>query len=104
MATLRSGESAVRVSDDICYCFEDDEFEQAARVMASRQVRRFPLRRCAARGEPHYCNAANFKAHPLLTGNGIPVRFSVLVRPAYKVGSRATARFAKIMLEDTCIN
>jgi len=92
MATLRSGESAIRVSDDICYCFEDDEFEQAARVMASRQVRRFPLWRCAARWEPHYCNAANFKAHPLLTGNGVSAGFSVLVRLAYKVRSRAQAR------------
>jgi CBS domain-containing protein len=40
-----AGNTTVRevMSDGICYCFEDDEVEQAAQVMASHQVRRLPV-------------------------------------------------------------
>jgi CBS domain-containing protein len=36
-----AGNTSVRevMSDGICYCFEDDEVEQAVQVMASHQVR-----------------------------------------------------------------
>src|SRR5919199_3510053 len=31
------------MSEGICYCFEDDAVDDAARVMAERQVRRLPV-------------------------------------------------------------
>ena len=31
------------MSEGICYCFEDDDVAQAARVMARHQVRRLPV-------------------------------------------------------------
>ncbi|WP_213288957.1 CBS domain-containing protein [Bradyrhizobium sp. sGM-13] len=31
------------MSDGICYCFEDEDVDQAARVMAEHQVRRLPV-------------------------------------------------------------
>jgi hypothetical protein len=39
---------------------------------------------------------------PLLTGNGVPSGFSVLVRLAYKVASRPGVSQKEIMQEDTC--
>jgi CBS domain-containing protein len=40
-----AGNTTVRevMSDAITYCFEDDDLDQAARVMAERQVRRLPV-------------------------------------------------------------
>lgn len=39
------GTTTVRevMSEGICYCFEDDEVDQAAEVMAQHQVRRLPV-------------------------------------------------------------
>jgi CBS domain-containing protein len=39
------GNTTVRevMSEGVCYCFEDDDVEQAAQVMAQRQVRRLPV-------------------------------------------------------------
>jgi CBS domain-containing protein len=39
------GGTAVRdvMSDHVYYCFEDDELEQAAKIMAEHQVRRLPV-------------------------------------------------------------
>lgn len=39
------GNTTVRqvMSDDVFYCFEDDDVEQAAKVMADHQVRRLPV-------------------------------------------------------------
>ena len=31
------------MSEGVCYCFEDDDVEQAAQVMAQHQVRRLPV-------------------------------------------------------------
>jgi CBS domain-containing protein len=38
-------QTAVRdvMSEGICYCFEDDAVDDAARIMADRQVRRLPV-------------------------------------------------------------
>ncbi len=49
-------------------------------------------------------HCSNGFRRPLLTGNGISAGFSVLVRLAYELRSRASARFVKIMREETCIN
>jgi len=40
-----AGNTTVRevMSEHICYCFEDDDLEQAAHVMAEHQVRRLPV-------------------------------------------------------------
>jgi len=40
-----AGNTTVRevMSEHICYCFEDDDLEQAANVMAEHQVRRLPV-------------------------------------------------------------
>ena len=39
------GNTSVRkvMSEGICYCFEDDDAEEAARTMAEHQVRRLPV-------------------------------------------------------------
>jgi CBS domain-containing protein len=39
------GNTTVRevMSEGLCYCFEDDDVEQAAQVMAQHQVRRLPV-------------------------------------------------------------
>jgi CBS domain-containing protein len=39
------GTTAVRdvMSEGVCYCFEDDNLERAAQVMAEHQVRRLPV-------------------------------------------------------------
>src|SRR5262245_1094526 len=39
------GSTSVRdvMSEGVCYCFESDELEQAAKVMAQHQVRRLPV-------------------------------------------------------------
>ena len=41
----RPGTTAVRdvMSEGVCYCFEDDNLERAAQVMAEHQVRRLPV-------------------------------------------------------------
>jgi Mg/Co/Ni transporter MgtE len=31
------------MSEGLCYCFEDDDVEQAAQVMAQHQMRRLPV-------------------------------------------------------------
>jgi CBS-domain-containing membrane protein len=31
------------MSEGVCYCFESDELEQAAKIMALHQVRRLPV-------------------------------------------------------------
>ncbi|KPP91154.1 CBS domain-containing protein [Erythrobacter sp. HL-111] len=31
------------LSEDVCYCFEDDETERAAQIMGENQVRRLPV-------------------------------------------------------------
>jgi CBS domain-containing protein len=40
-----AGNTTVRdvMSEGVCYCFEDDDVEQAAKVMAEHQVRRLPV-------------------------------------------------------------
>src|SRR5437764_14401341 len=40
-----AGNTTVRevMSPDVCYCFEDDDAEAAAQVMAQHQVRRLPV-------------------------------------------------------------
>ena len=38
------------MTPDVSYCFEDDEVEQAARMMAERQIRRLPVRRATTSG------------------------------------------------------
>jgi CBS domain-containing protein len=40
-----AGNTTVRqvMSEGICYCFEDDDVEDAAQVMAKHQVRRLPV-------------------------------------------------------------
>lgn len=40
-----AGNTTVRevMSDGICYCFEDDDLNQAAQLMAEHQVRRLPV-------------------------------------------------------------
>jgi CBS domain-containing protein len=40
-----AGNTTVRevMSQGICYCFEDDDVDQAAKVMAEHQVRRLPV-------------------------------------------------------------
>ena len=40
-----AGNTSVRevMSEGICYCFEDDDVKQAAKVMAEHQVRRLPV-------------------------------------------------------------
>jgi CBS domain-containing protein len=40
-----NGGTSVRdvMSDGVCYCFESDELDQAAQVMARHQVRRLPV-------------------------------------------------------------
>jgi CBS domain-containing protein len=39
------GNTAVRevMSEDLCYCFEDDDERRAAQIMAEHQVRRLPV-------------------------------------------------------------
>lgn len=39
------GSTSVRevMSEKVCYCFEDDEIEEAARIMAEHQVKRLPV-------------------------------------------------------------
>jgi len=39
------GNTSVRevMSEKICYCFEDDDVEEAARIMAEHQVKRLPV-------------------------------------------------------------
>lgn len=39
------GDTSVRevMSQGVCYCFEDDDIDQAAEVMAEHQVRRLPV-------------------------------------------------------------
>ena len=39
------GNTSVRevMSENICYCFEDDNLEDAARIMAEHQVKRLPV-------------------------------------------------------------
>ena len=45
VADDRSGDTSVRdvMSEGICYCFEEDDVKQAAKVMAEHQVRRLPV-------------------------------------------------------------
>ena len=45
VAEDRTGDTSVRevMSEGICYCFEDDDVKQAAKVMAEHQVRRLPV-------------------------------------------------------------
>ena len=45
VADDRSGDTSVRdvMSEGICYCFEEDDVQQAAKVMAEHQVRRLPV-------------------------------------------------------------
>ena len=31
------------MSEKVCYCFEDDDISEAARIMADRQVKRLPV-------------------------------------------------------------
>ena len=40
-----AGNTSVRdvMSEGICYCYEDDDVKQAAKVMAEHQVRRLPV-------------------------------------------------------------
>lgn len=42
---LSESETSVRdvMSDGICYCFDDDDIERAAELMAEHQVRRLPV-------------------------------------------------------------
>ena len=39
------GETSVReiMSDGVCYCFDDDDIERAAELMAEHQIRRLPV-------------------------------------------------------------
>jgi hypothetical protein len=57
----------------------------------------------AADRMPQFCTAAKLQMQTLLTGNGVPASFSVLVRLAYKSGAAAT-RSAKNQREETCGN